>query len=130
MPECYSSMCGRILGYGWGHAFNEQIKHKRTIDVAYMTGVSLTHGLPGQTRHIWSLAATGSEQFLSYKTYICPCTNINVTWEYEVPKFMGNDFFCDTNSRIAVLADGIWTPVREWPDTLWDGNGCGPTSLC
>ena len=61
----YSSICGRILAYqkGVASAFNNAINNNfDTIDSAYLSGVSLTHG-PAETRqHIWSFVGAIYEQ--------------------------------------------------------------------
>ncbi len=51
----YSTVCGRILGYGWGgRAFDPFIDSHSSIESDYINSVSLTHGPPGNRRHIWS----------------------------------------------------------------------------
>ena len=97
----YSSVCGRILAYqrGVAAAFFHAIFNLDTIDTAYLSGVSLTHG-PAETRqHIWSFVGTWYEQDPNYVTNLnCPCTNTNVSWPYQVPSFINNDYFCDTGN--------------------------------
>ena len=62
----YSRVCGRIKAYLYGYtvAF-----HNSSIDTAYLSGVSITHGYPRE--HIWSFAAGKSE--LDHDRYVCPC---------------------------------------------------------
>ena len=68
----YSSVCGRILAY------------QDTIDEAYLSGVSLTHGQAGSRQHIWSFVGASHEQKFRHQTaYNCPCTNTNVSWHYH-----------------------------------------------
>lgn len=43
-----------------------------TIDDRYLTGISLTHGIPGIKRHIWSFVAAWSEQFVGVQAGIWP----------------------------------------------------------
>ncbi len=54
----YSHVCGRILAYqkGLTSAFYNSIawSYLNTIERAYLSGVSLTHGPPGSRQHIWS----------------------------------------------------------------------------
>ena len=126
----YSSVCGRILAYQRGlggafyHAGNNNLN---TIEEAYLSGVSLTHG-PAETRqHIWSFVGADIEQDPNYYTrYNCPCTNTNISWPHQVPSFINNDYFCDTGNP---------GPGKSWTtyypnDPLWDGEGCGSTSTC
>ena len=88
----YSSVCGRILAYqkAWAVAFNNAIlSNLDTIDTAYLSGVSLTHGPAETRRHIWSFVGALNEQYPSYRTYLnCPCTNTAVSWPHQVPSFI------------------------------------------
>ena len=51
----YSSVCGRIIAYqkGVGAAFYRQI---HDIEESYVNGVSVTHGVAGSRKHIWTFA--------------------------------------------------------------------------
>ena len=127
----YSSVCGRILAYqrGLAYAFNNAILwNSDTIDTAYLSGVSLTHGPAGTRKHIWSFVGANYEQNPNfYLTNLnCPCTNTNVSWPYQVPSFINNDYFCDT----ANPGPGFSTTTYNINDPLWDGVGCGSTSTC
>ncbi len=126
--QAYSSVCGRILAYHKGLAagftaiwYNGQ----NTIEDAYVSGVSVTHGPPGARQHIWTFAGTLNEVG-SNRRYICPCSNINVAWSYQLPAFIGSDYFCDTGDR------GPWYSNYAFyqNDLLWNGSGCGSTSTC
>ena len=56
----------------------------------------------------------------------CPCTNTEINWPYQVPFFVGNNYFCD-NGNIGPS----WSLSSVHPDDpLWDGQGCGPTNAC
>lgn len=44
-----------------------------TIDSMYVEGLSVTHGVPGHRKHIWTLAAA----FTGFPLLPCPCTNSN-----------------------------------------------------
>ena len=57
----YSTVCGRILGWGWGFAFAPFINLNSSIESDYIDGVSLTHGQPGNRSHIWSFVAAYSD---------------------------------------------------------------------
>ena len=125
----YSSVCGRILAYqrGWAGAFYHAIRFNLdTIDTAYLSGVSLTHG-PAETRqHIWSFVGADYEQNLNNTKGNCPCTNTNVSWPHQVPLFINNDYFCDTGNP---GPGDSWTTYYT-DDPLWDGKGCSSTSTC
>ena len=67
----YSSVCGRILAYqrGWTIAFYSALQLiADTIDEAYLSGVSLTHGPAGSRQHIWSFVGALYEQDPNYET--------------------------------------------------------------
>ena len=116
----YNRVCGKIRGYQLGQTDAFEAYHSgqvTTIDGAYISGVSLTHGSPRQ--HIWTFAAGASE---AYPTWInaCPCdASINIT----VPPFVGGDYFCESG---AIGSPGGFHP----DDPLWDGQGCTSTSTC
>ena len=130
LGRTYSSVCGRVLAYqrGVGVGFYAALETGRnTTDVAYVSGVSVTHGSAGSRQHIWTFAAALDEQGRDgYRRYNCPCTNTSVTWSYQVPSFIGNDYFCDTGNRGPGFMHYTYYP----DDPLWDGEGCGYTSTC
>ena len=118
----YSRVCGKIKAYQFGttDAFGYNLTN---IDRNYVDGVSLTHGRPGQRRHIWTFAAALDET-TRYPISKCHCTNINTANNNTPPSFVGNDYFCDTGSSGAAG----YTFYSD--DPLWDGAGCGPQSTC
>ena len=69
----YSQVCGRIIGYQFGHpqAFFES--GGRTIDEQYVDGVSLTYGSPRQ--HIWTFAGALDETDACNDASRCTCTD-------------------------------------------------------
>ena len=79
-----------------------------TIDGAYVSGVSLTHGSPRQ--HILTFAA-GAQT----RNDACPCdATINIT----ILPFVGGDYFCESGKHQG--ENEIFFP----DDPLWDGDGC------
>ena len=95
-----------------------------TIDTAYLSGVSLTHGPAGLRQHIWSFVGAIYEQDPNYLTYLnCPCTNTNISWPHQVPSFINNNYFCDTGNP----GPGYSTATYYTDDPLWDGKGCSST---
>ena len=135
LGRTYSSVCGRVLAYqrGVGTGFEAALEAgENTIDAAYVSGVSLTHGPAGSRQHIWTFAATLTEQINPYNSVVnCPCTNTSVTWPYQVPSFIGNDYFCDTGNRGPEPSGPGPSNYIYYPDDpLWDGEGCGSTSTC
>jgi len=126
----YSRICGRIVAYqkGWAAGFHNAISYNlKSIDSAYLDGISLTHGRPGSRQHIWSFIGAYYEQDPSYRTDVtCPCTNPAVSWSHTIPSFINNNYFCDTaNSGPGASSTKYYTD-----DPLWDGQGCGGSSTC
>lgn len=60
----YNKVCGRVIGYQKGStdAFDFSLSPANTIEEEYVDGVSLTHGLPGARRHIWTFVSAVYEQ--------------------------------------------------------------------
>ena len=118
----YTSVCGSIRAYQYGgtDAFEAYDDGQvTTIEGAYVSGVSLTHGSPRQ--HIWTFAAGHSEDQPTMDD-VCPCdASINIT----VPPFLGGDYFCESG-----LASGFGFPKLYTDDPLWDGQGCSSSSTC
>ena len=118
----YTRVCGRIIAYQVNHTDGFETYHDgvvTTIDGAYVSGVSLTHGSPRQ--HIWTFAAGRIE---NHPTLIdaCPCdATINIT----VPPFVGGDYFCESGVNSGSNTGGFHSD-----DPLWDGQNCTATSTC
>ena len=120
----YSKVCGKVIAYQYYSmdAFRPYYDDRsRTIDDAYVDGISLTHGTSPRS-HIWmfvnALDETRSDR------NVCPCTKTDTTYTGVVPPFIENDYFCDTGSRYQYSSQ--WYTA----DPLWDGAGCGGTSTC
>ena len=126
--QTYSRVCGRIYAYQRGSpdAFGRSIEGNPGLEDAYIDGVSLTHGAPGSRQHIWSFVGSVYETATSYNAKSnCACTNSDQDWPYQVPSFVGNNYFCDTGNPGPDFPDTVHTD-----DPLWDGAGCGPTNTC
>ena len=131
----YSMICGRIYAYqrGWSYAFRYSIDSLGVdgIEYSYVSGLSLTHGVVGQRKHVWTFAGAWDETTTDYynntllPSNSCPCINPALTWPYEVPSYVGDSYFCDT---------GAHTPPSPYTlymdDPLWDGEDCGGSSTC
>ena len=126
----YSRVCGRInaIQRGTTDAFNPTIDGRNPgLEGVYIDGVSLTHGAAGSRQHIWTFVAALYETDPNYGPLnVCPCTNIDFTWPYEIPSFIGNNYFCDTGNP----GPGYMSSAIYPDDPLWDGEGCGPTNAC
>ena len=126
----YSSVCGKIIAYHQNYSAGFNIDYYYNfipIEESYVSGVSITHGLPGARQHVWTFVGALTEQDNEFNgRYNCPCTNTAANWTYEVPSFIGNDYFCDTGNR----GPGYNQTAFYLNDPLWDGEGCGSTSSC
>ena len=117
----YTGVCGRIRAYQYGptDAFGSYHDGQATtIDEAYVSGVSLTHGSPRQ--HIWTFAAG-----ITYRNQedACPCDD---TVTISIPPFVGEDYFCESGNH---SGSGTWGGFHPY-DPLWDGQNCTSTSRC
>ena len=83
----YNKVCGRVIGYQIGHP--DAFHNSRSIDEAYVEGVSITHGSPRS--HIWTYAADYSETSVNY----CPCDNNSTR---RPPPFVGNNYYCESGN--------------------------------
>ena len=117
----YSRVCGRIIAYQNSHIDAFETYHDgevTTIDGAYVSGVSLTHGSPRQ--HIWTFAAGASETGYTWDD-ACPC---DATISITIPPFVGGDYFCESGVNLSS------TSGFHADDPLWDGQNCIATSTC
>ena len=126
----YSSVCGRVNAYRFGivAAFYYQ---RNDIEVAYVSGVSITHGLPGSRQHIWTFAAAAGDNCTEANQirHLCPCSNVNINWPHQVPSFIRNDYFCESGHNSA--GGSCYGRQTYYPDDpLWDGQNCPPSSTC
>ena len=117
----YTSVCGSIRAYQYGHIDGFETYHLgqvTTIEGAYVSGVSLTHGSPRQ--HIWTFAAGSYEEDDDIDA--CPCdTTVNI----NIPPFVGGDYYCESG-----VNSGSSTSGFHPDDPLWDGEGCSSSSSC
>ena len=121
----YSKVCGRITAYhkGLSEGFSSFFS-STSIEAAYVSGISLTHGPPGTRQHVWTFV--GAENDVDVVLFNCPCSNANITWPHYTPSFLGNDYFCDAGRHTSGYDDNTF----YLNDPLWDGEGCGSTSSC
>ena len=128
----YNRVCGRVRAYQYGEtsAFINYYYHQHyTIDDWYVDGVSIIYG-SSPHQHIWTFAATYSEYYSrssSGDNWACPCTHTNQTYTGAVPRFIGEDYFCDTAVSAAEKRPGLKLYID---DPLWDGQGCSQNSTC
>ena len=117
----YQQVCGRFKGYqiGTPNAFYKYeasatfIPH---IEDYYVDGISITYGLPGDRRHVFTYAAGQREQ--NYRS-ACPCAG-----GMSPPQFVGSDYYCESGSSTDPM-DG----ESYYGDVLWDGQQCGNSEV-
>ena len=117
----YRQVCGRAIGYRWEDNlgfFGYHREGRNTIDLAYVDGLSVTHGQSPRT-HIWTFSSglfNGTSGDIHPNTR-CPCDEGNT---YGSPPFVGNDCFCDS---VATPTNWNVNRNRFYPDNaLWDGQ--------
>ncbi len=125
----YTEVCGTIRAYQKANtdAFYPSLGGgQNNIDSPYIDGISLTYGAAGSRQHIWTFAAAYSENDpVALNEWNCACTDTRRNWQYAVPSFIGNNYFCDTGSSGTTTHGITYTS-----DPLWDGKGCGLYSTC
>ena len=113
----YTKVCGRARGYQFGHtrAFYSSRFPSNNLEQSYVSGLSVTHGAPGNREHIWTFAA-GYSKANGYVASDCPCLQYSIGT--PPPAFVGNNYFCESGSNNR--------PVKQWyfDDHLWDSMGC------
>ena len=122
----YTRIHGRVTGYQYAstNAFSAYINANNiTIDDYYLDGVSITRGQPELRQHIWSFAAATGATYTDSSA--CPCTRSDSPWPYNLPPFVGQDYFCDTGNPGPGYTDILYAD-----NPLWDGEGCMATSSC
>ena len=123
----YSHVCGRVHAYQYGSPNAFDTTSRPGLESTYIDGVSLTHGAAGSRQHIWSFVAALYEINSDYRPHhACACNNINEPWPYQVPSFVGNNYFCATGNHGLSASSSVYYP----DDVMWDGKGCGPTNAC
>ena len=132
----YSIVCGRIYAYqrGQSYGFRYSVDYRPTLGVdgieySYVSGLSLTHGVVGQRKHVWTFVGASNETSrftnTSLNSWSCPCINPALTWPYNVPSYVGDSYFCDTGAHTYTKPNKVFMD-----DPLWDGEGCGGSSTC
>ena len=120
----YSFVCGRAIGFArYGpHAFYYSTKGPyKTIDQAYVDGLSITYRVDGKRKHIWSLAGGWADPGNGNPAN-CPCAGRST---YNPPYFVNDDHYCESGSH-SNPSSGKW----YMNNPLWDGQGCHSSSRC
>ena len=110
----YSHVCGYARGYQYYTMDAFWKSPIRTINDAYVDGLSITHGNP--RKHLWTLAV-GNSELTSHLEVRCPKDTdpFNFT---RVPDFVGNNFYCEAGYETT------HEKRTAWEDPLWDGQQC------
>ena len=119
----YDQVCGRMIGYQIGNTQSFVFSSGRSINTNYVDGISVTHGSPRQ--HIWTFAAGLEDHYRGYHG-TCPCVTGSTVGSL-IPSFVGQDYFCE--SGLTQYPPGTGGDFYPDGDPLWDGQGCGPTTL-
>ena len=87
-------MCGYIKGFQYRNpnTFNSSIFGNVSLKSWYIDGVSLTHGSPGATNHVWSFVNAWYDVDVptEHLNYTCPCTvEISSTWAVLYQSLLG-----------------------------------------
>lgn len=107
----YTKVCGRAAGVQIGSVDGFLTPNPTaSINEVYVEGISLTYG--SSRNHIWTFAGAVSEQYTT-----CPCSLNSVD---NAPRFVGEDYFCESGNPEANLSPGVHFPN----DLLWDGTMC------
>ena len=111
----YSHVCGYARDYQYRSMDAFWMSPIRTIDDAYVDGLSITHDNP--RKHLWTLAVGLNE--VSTYSELARCPLDLDTYDISlIPDFVKNNYYCEAGyetmdeARIA------------WEDPLWDGQQC------
>ena len=114
----YHKICGKVRGYQrtTTDAFGDPRTSGKTINDAYVDGVSITLGSP--RKHVWTYASGYSDD-LDQLSINCPCASTPGMGAYQ---FIGEHYYCESGTT----GDPLQAPSNAYftADPLWDGDGC------
>ena len=113
----YTKVCGRAIGYQYGHTDAFAGNGGRTINQVYVDGLSITHGSPRQ--HLWTYAAAVREGPSTYTGSNCPCSSYPGA---SPPSYLGNNWYCESGNPNPITPTNLLSD-----DPLWDGENCEGT---
>ena len=124
----YSHVCGRAVGFSYHHplAFYYSLpgqSYTQTLDGAYVSGLSITHGASGSRNHIWTYAAGEKESFSGSQVFNCPCAKAP---GQSTPSYVGEHYYCESATQYMPPESRRWYTNN----TLWDNEDCYPGSNC
>ena len=120
----YAEVCGKAIGYQYDSpdAAPFPVGTYRSIEEAYMDGISITHGSTPR-KHIWTYMGGFTEDASISHVHKCPCAAKGIPLSYN--NFVGDHFYCESGK-----------PNKNGPskwyldDPLWDGEGCPTGNSC
>ena len=120
----YAEVCGKARGYAYGSpdAAPYPLEDNRSIEEAYMDGISITHG-SNPRKHIWTYMAGDKEYPQITHAYRCPCAAKGIPLKYN--HFIDNDYYCESGNP-----SNNWETKWYLDDPLWDGAGCPTGNSC
>jgi dynein heavy chain len=114
VDQNYTNICGIVQGYQYGSPNAFAVYSGKTVDDNYVDGISITQGSP--RKHVWTYAAYYHEG----NGDRCPCATSDGKVQYSPPRFVGDDYYCETGFRSGQNR-------IAWENPLWDGQGCSLT---
>ena len=122
----YSYVCGRAVGFSYYRPYAFYFsKHgnslSKTVEGAYVAGLSITYGPPSIRTHIWTYA--GGLQEASSGEPNCPCAKFPGT---PLPTFVGVNHYCESATQYIPRSPPHWYTNN----TLWDNKDCYLESSC
>ena len=121
----YAEVCGKAIGYQYGSVDTAPFPMgtHRSIEEAYMDGISITHGSTPR-KHIWTyMGGFADQSSQTYRQFICPCAAQGVPLSPN--NFVGNYFYCESGNP-----SSDWQKKWYLNDSLWDGKGCPTGDSC
>ena len=120
----YAEVCGKAIGYAYGSPDTAPypVGTYRSIEKAYMDGISITHGSTPR-KHIWTYMGGFTDGTFQPHVHNCPCAAKGIPLSYN--NFVGNHFYCESGNP-----SKYW--LKKWylNDPLWDGAGCPRDNSC